>query len=162
MFVRTASEADLPAVSALLGVIWHATYDSLYGADLVEKITRGHHSVEELTKQLLRPHSEFLAADDGKAIAGVAYAAAPGDDARIVNLHALHILPAMQGRGVGGMLLQEIEESFFESERLRLEIDARNERATGFFESQGYVKAGSRQIEGALVATMLVYEKSLV
>ena len=161
MFVRTAGEADLPAVSALLGVVWHDTYDGLYGAELVDRITRGHHSVAELTKQMRRPRSEFLLADDGKAIAGVAFAAAPGDDARIVVLHALHVLPNMQGRGIGGMLLQEIEDSFFESELLRVEVDARNARAARFFESQGYSQTGSRQIEGSLVATMLVYEKSL-
>ena len=84
MFVRTAGEADLSAVSTLLGVVWHDTYDGLYGAELVDRITRGHHSVAELTKQMQRPRSEFLLADDGKAIAGVAFAAAPGDDARIV------------------------------------------------------------------------------
>ena len=93
MFVRTAGEADLPAVSALLGVVWHDTYDGLYGAELVDRITRGHHSVAELTKQMRRPRSEFLLADDGKAIAGVAFAAAPGDGARLVVLHAFHVLP---------------------------------------------------------------------
>ena len=32
VFVRTASERDLPAISALLAETWHATYDGLYGA----------------------------------------------------------------------------------------------------------------------------------
>ena len=51
--------------------------------------------------------------------------------------------------------------SFFEWELLRVAVDARNAHAANFFESQGYSKTGSRQIEDTLVATMLVYEKSL-
>jgi hypothetical protein len=39
MFVRTAGERDLAAVRDLLVETWHATYDSIYGAERVTEIT---------------------------------------------------------------------------------------------------------------------------
>ena len=162
MFIRTASERDLPAISKLIGETWHATYDGIYGVETVDRITASFHSVVALKKRFDWPRSEFLVADDGKAIAGMAFAAALGDQSRIVDLHELDVHPAMQGRGIGGMLLQEIEESFFESEILRLELDSRNARAIGFFTVEGFSQTGRRTVEGSLAATMLVFEKSLV
>ena len=65
-FVRSASEADLPKVQALLGRSWHATYDAIYGAEKVAEITASWHSLDALKRQLARPNSEFVIADDGR------------------------------------------------------------------------------------------------
>lgn len=161
MFVRTASERDLPAASRLIGETLHATNDVLYGAGMVDRIASTLYSVVALKTAMHRPLSEFLVADDGQAIAGVTFAAAAGEDARVVDLLALFVRPELQGRGVGGMLLQELEESFFESERIRAEVDERNLRAVGFLSSEGYEPKGRRH-EEALKATLVTFDKSLV
>ena len=161
MFVRTASERDLPAVSRLIAETLHATNDQLYGAEAVDHIASALYSVAALKTAMHRPLSEFLVADDGQAIAGVAFAVAAGEDARVVDILALFVRPELQGRGVGGMLLQELEESFFESERIRIEVDERNLRALGFLASEGYEPRGQRR-EEALQATLVSFDKSLV
>ena len=74
MFVRTAGERDLAAVHALLVETWHATYDGIYGVDRVTEITDDWHSLASLKAQLERPYSEFLVADDGSEIGGMAFA----------------------------------------------------------------------------------------
>ena len=109
MFVRTAGERDLAAVRALLVETWHATYDAIYGAERVTAITDDWHSMRSLKARLTRPRSEFLVADDGKQLGGMAFAAA-GEDGKILMLHQLYVRPAHQGHGVGGMLLDEILE----------------------------------------------------
>lgn len=141
MFVRTASARDLDAVRALLGETWHATYDSIYGPERVAAITADWHSLASLREQLDRPRSEFLVADDGKAIGGMAYASAD-ESGRTVMLHQLYVLPAMQGRGVGGMLLGEVFDSFPEAERIRLEVEEANLKAVAFYEAAGFIRAG--------------------
>jgi len=161
MFVRTASERDLPAVSRLIAETLHATNDVFYGTGMVDDIASALYSVAALKTAMHRPLSEFLVADDGQAIAGVTFAAAAGGDARVVDILALFVRPELQGRGVGGMLLQEIEESFFESERIRIEVDERNLRAVGFLASEGYEPRGQRR-EEALQATLVSFDKSLV
>lgn len=162
MFVRTASERDLPVVNRLICETAHATFDPLWGAETVETINTVYYSAAELKKKLDRPRSEFLVADDGKVIGGVAFAAAKGDDVRIVELEVLLVQPDLQGRGIGGMLLEEIEASFFESELMRVtEVDERNARALAFYAGAGYVEV-SREFGTNVPTMLLTLEKPLV
>jgi ribosomal protein S18 acetylase RimI-like enzyme len=160
MFVRTGGERDLAVASRVIGEALHATGDELYGAELVDRIAKALYSVAALKVLIQRPTSEFLVVDDGDLIAGVAIAAAAVEDNRFVDILAFFVRPELQGRGIGGMMLQELEESFFESERMRMEIDERNLRALGFAEAEGYARSGRRRDE-ALGATLVALEKSL-
>ncbi len=140
MFVRTAGERDLQAVRALLVETWHHTYDAIYGVERVSEITDDWHSLEALRAKLISPNSEFLVADDGKRIGGMAFATADGD---AVMLHQLYVLPGYQGRGVGSMLLDEVEGCFPEAQRVRLEVEEANLKAVAFYFGQGFAKVGS-------------------
>jgi len=162
VFVRTAGARDIPAIHALLAETWHATYDGFYGAGTVEAMLAELHSPKALQAMIDRDRSEYLVADDGERLCGCAYAAAAGEDARVVTLFQLYVLPALQGRGIGGMLLEEIEQSFFESERLRLEVEEKNSRAVAFYETEGFSQTAREEHGGALPRTLLIYEKSLV
>ncbi len=141
MFVRTASERDLPAIRALLVATWHDAYDAIYGAAKVTEITDNWHSLPSLRARLTAPRSEFLVADDGKQLGGVAFAHADesGDE---VTLRQLYVLPGLQGRGIGGLLMDEIEESFPEAKRFVLEVEEANAQAVRFYASRGFVDAG--------------------
>lgn len=162
MFVRTASERDIPAIRALLVETWHDTYDAIYGAERVTEITDDWHSVPALARRLTEPRSEFLVADDGSEIAGVGFAAA--DEAgETVTLHQLYVRPAQQGRGVGGLLLDELIDSFPDAQRMRLEVEPENSRAVAFYEAQGFSRRGTTQNCGAAGSGIaaLIYERVL-
>jgi ribosomal protein S18 acetylase RimI-like enzyme len=137
MFVRTASERDLEAVRGLLVETWHATYDKIYGAERVTTITDDWHSIASLRRRLTRPNSEFLVADDGERIGGMSYAAAD-DNGTVVRLYQLYVRPAFQGQGIGGMLLDEISESFPEARLIRLEVEEQNANAIAFYVANGF------------------------
>ena len=62
-FVRTAMEADIPAVCSLLAETWHVTYDEILGPEKVETIVNSWLSPEAMLRRLRRPHGEFLVAD---------------------------------------------------------------------------------------------------
>jgi len=159
MFVRTAGERDLEAIGALLVETWHAAYDDIYGAAKVTEMAGEWHSVPRLRERLTRPNSEFLVADDGKAIAGVAFAEAEGE---AVALRQLCVRPAMQGRGVGGLLLDEIEGCFPEARKVTLEVEPANERAVAFCLAQGFGPAGTASGRGrAGLAPSAVYERPI-
>lgn len=163
MFVRTASERDLDAVRALLVETWHDTYDGIYGAARVTAITDDWHSIPALRARLTRPRSEFLVADDGSRIGGMAFASV-ADDGATVMLHQLYVAPSCQGRGVGGMLLDEIEGSFPEARNLRLEVEEANEKAVRFYLSQGFVEVGRTADcggEGSGIPAV-IYERPIV
>lgn len=161
-FVRTAGAADLPAVRDLLGETWHATYDTIYGVVRVSEITASWHSVEALRPRLTRPNSEFLVADDGARLGGMAFAAA-GPDKKLVVLHQLYVRPDCQRHGIGSDLLGEIEASFPEAERLRLEVEEANVAAVDFYRSKGFAAAGRTENCGAANSGLSaqVFEKRL-
>jgi len=161
MFVRTASERDLAAVRALLVETWHATYDAIYGAERVREITDDWHSIASLKARLTRPNSEFLVADDGKRIGGMAFAAATTDP-KTVLLNQLYVLPACQRQGIGQALLDEVEASFPEAQTLRLEVEEANIAAIAFYRSQGFLPVGkTADCGGNSGLPALVFEKSL-
>lgn len=146
MFVRTASERDIAAVRALLVETWHDTYDAIYGVAKVTEITDEWHSIRSLTGRLSAPRSEFLVADDGRQIGGMAFAQA--DEAgEIVTIRQVYVLPSMQGRGIGGLLLDEIEDCFPEAKMFVLEVEAANEKAVRFYLARGYTDAGASDDE---------------
>ena len=132
MFVRTAGERDLAAVRTLLVETWHATYDAIYGAAKVTEITDEWHSIASLRSRLTRPNSEFLVADDGKRIGGMAFAAATAD-AKVILLNQLYVHPDCQRRGIGQALLDEVEASFPEARTLRVEVEEANGGAIAFY-----------------------------
>ena len=142
MFVRTAGERDLVAVRALLVETWHATYDAVYGAAKVTEITDDWHSIVSLRSRLTRPNSEFLVADDGKRIGGMAFAAATAD-AKVIMLNQLYVHPDCQRRGIGQALLDEIEASFPEARTLRVEVEEANGGAIAFYRSTGFLPSGN-------------------
>lgn len=159
MFVRTAGARDLEAVRLLLSATWHDTYDAIYGVERVNEITAEWHSMPSLKARLERPASEFLVADDGKSLGGMAYAAA-SNDGKTVTLYQLYILPAFQGRGIGSALLEEIEMSFPEAKRLRLEVEAENARAVDFYARRGFLPSLEQPAAGSAEG-VVVLEKML-
>jgi ribosomal protein S18 acetylase RimI-like enzyme len=140
-FVRTAGEGDIEAVRLLLVETWHATYDAIYGAERVTQLTDTWHSLDSLRRRLTRPSSEFLVADDGERIAGMAFAAADAEG-KTVTLHQLYVLPAYQGHGIGGALLDEVLDDFPDAEIVRLEVEAANSRAIAFYKLYGFEQTG--------------------
>jgi len=142
VFLRTAGKSDLAAVSRLLGETWHATYDTIYGADRVGEITASWHAPNRLAAHLARPSSEFVVADDGERIVGMAYAATAAGDGKLVALHQLYVQPEAQRRGIGRDLLGEIEGAFPDGERVRLEVELANASALRFYERHGFEVTG--------------------
>lgn len=163
MFVRTASKQDLEAVRALLVATWHDTYDSIYGAEAVTKITNEWHSIQALSQYLKQPASEFLVADDGKRIGGVAFASTV-DSGRTVQLFQLYVLPALQGQGIGGLLLDEVEGCFPEADKIRLEVAEENKKAVDFYFSQGFSKVGTNASDKNTLGLhkVVVFERPIV
>lgn len=141
-FIRSASQADLAKVSALLGRSWHATYDAVYGAEKVSEITESWHSLDALKRRLARPDSEFVVADDGKRLGGMAYAAMDKDESDVVYLHQLYVDPDLTGQGIGRDLFAELETCFPAAKRMRLEVEPKNEGAVRFYSGLGFHEVG--------------------
>lgn len=158
-FVRTATERDLPAVSALLGETAHATYDVRYGADAVSKMTQTWHSVAALKANLQRKSSEFVVADDGKRIGGMAYASMSTTLHETAALHQLYVHPSFQRQGIGRDLFAELETCFPYAGHMRVEVVVDNAPARAFYEAHGFAEIGTGSSEWGMET--IVMEKTL-
>lgn len=141
-FVRTASEHDLPRVQEILRDTWHATYDDIYGVAKVNEITENWHSMKRLKDMRHTPQSEFLVADNGTIIGGMAYAT---QREKTIKLHQLYVHPDFHGGKTGLHLLIEIENSFIDADTIKLEVEEKNSKAIKFYEAFGFKKVGETQ-----------------
>ena len=139
LVVRDARAGDLTAAAQLLAETWHHTYDSLYGAEKVAAINAERHGPEALAQRIGVPETAFLVAEQGGALAGVAFAQ---QDQGAVKLHQLYVAPMAQGAGIGGALLAAISQRFGDAMRMVLEVDPGNGGAIGFYERAGFVAIG--------------------
>lgn len=162
-FVRTATDTDLSAISALLIAAFEETYVPLHGADRVAALNAGWNSETILASCLKDPSGEFLVADDGLRIGGLAFAAPARGLEKTINLLKLYVAPEMKRRGIGQSLLEEVEACFPGAERLRLEVDAANADAIAFYYSRGFATVGRTQNCGSAESGIpaLILEKSL-
>ncbi|WP_394689796.1 GNAT family N-acetyltransferase [Hoeflea sp.] len=140
-FVRSASSRDVEAIREVLAETWRATYAPFYGAAKVEEIIADWHSETAIKANLARPEGEFLVADDGKMIGGIAFASQV-PDTQTVALHQLYVRPECQGMGVGRDLFAEIETCFPGAKTLSLEVDPGNEPAIAFYQAHGMKETG--------------------
>lgn len=159
-FARTVAKSDLKAISALLAQTWHATYDMIYGPDAVSRITNEWHSVSALAQRIDKPQSEFLVADDGERIGGVAFAET-ADGGKTIMLQQLYVLPDLQGQGIGTGLLDEVEGCFPDADRIRVEVESLNAQAVSYYTAQGFAQTQSQPgpLEGF---TTLTFERPIL
>ncbi len=161
MWIRTVDREDIEPIRALLVETWHATYDDIYGVDRVAAINNDWHSADALRKRMTKPYSEFVIADDGEDILGVAFASM-GEE-RIAYLHQLYVNPRAQGRGAGTALLIEMESAFPSAARMRLEVEEANKKAIAFYLKHGYREYGRTENCGTRDSGIpaLVFEKTI-
>ncbi|WP_159953290.1 GNAT family N-acetyltransferase [Rhizobium sp. 18065] len=139
-FVRTAGEADIQSLRSLLETTFHATYDAVYGPAKVKELIDSWHSPAALKARVNQKGGEFLVADNGKRIGGMAFAAMSDKLAKTAMLYQLYVHPDCQRQGIGRDLFAEIESCFPDAEIMRLEVEPKNLGAVAFYEAHGFVE----------------------
>lgn len=139
-FVRTAGPQDVEALRVLLSETFHATYDALYGEAKVRELVDAWHSLPALKARIGKKGGEFLVADDGKQLGGMAYAAMSTKMAKTAFLHQLYVRPSCQRQGIGRDLFSELETCFPDAEIMRLEVEPLNEAAIAFYTAHGFIE----------------------
>lgn len=162
-FVRTASRGDLEKVRALLADCFHATYDRFYGPEKVRELLEGWHSRPALERRLDEKGSEFLVADDGKRIGGMAYARRKDSRPETVVLHQLYVHPDCHRQGIGRDIFAELETCFPGADTMELEVEPKNEQAIAFYGAHGFVPFEEIEFETGIAKGLkaLVMRKTL-
>ncbi len=159
-----ATEADLPAISELAGVIWHACYPGIITVEQIDYMLTRMYALDtmrdEIRSQRIRYDCLFV---DGKMAGFASYG--PTSEPGVKKLHKLYLLPESHGCGWGSRLLQhvELEVRHFGARRLILSVNKRNARAIAAYRRNGFAIAESvvSDIGGGFVMDDFIMAKEL-
>jgi len=139
-----ATEADLPAISELAGVIWRACYPGIITFEQINYMLAWMYSPatlrDEIHSQNIRYDCLFVAG----VLAGFA-SCGPTDEPGVLKLHKLYLHPSRHGRGLGSLLLLHCERGARElgARRLILNVNKRNTKAIKAYQRNGFTVAGA-------------------
>jgi ribosomal protein S18 acetylase RimI-like enzyme len=159
-----ATEADLPVISELAGVIWRACYPGIITSAQIDYMLARMYSLdvlrEEIRSQGIR-YDQLLV--NGKPAGFASYG--PTSEPGVVKLHKLYLLPELHGRGLGNRLLRHVEREVRAGagRRLILSVNKRNTKAITAYQRNGFVIAESviTDIGGGFVMDDYVMAKEL-
>lgn len=134
--IRLARADDAPEVRALLVRTWHATYDSIFGAEKVTEITDRWHAESVLVAQTESESTKFHVVEINGAIVATSLAKA-GLDGN-VELSRLYVDPRHQRAGLGHALLKSVQSAFPQARRMKLEVEPANTKARSFYAQFGF------------------------
>ena len=139
-----ATEADLPAISKLAGVIWRACYPGIITTEQIDYMLARMYSPDVLRDEIRSQGIRYdLLLMDGSPSGFASYG--PTSEPGVMKLHKLYLLPEMHGRGLGSLLLQHVEREVRAGARRRLilSVNKRNARAIMAYKRNGFVVAES-------------------
>ena len=139
-----ATEADLPAISKLAGVIWRACYPGIITMEQIDYMLARMYSPDVLRDEIRSQGIRYdLLLVDGRPSGFASYG--PTSESGVMKLHKLYLLPEMHGRGLGSLLLQHVEREVRTGARRRLilSVNKRNARAITAYKRNGFVVAES-------------------
>ena len=139
-----ATDADLPAISQLAGIIWRACYPGIITNEQIDYMLARMYSLDvlrdEIRSQGIR-YDQLLMDDKPAGFASYGPTAEPG----VMKLHKLYLLPELHGRGLGSHLLQQVEGEVRAGggRRLILSVNKRNAKAIAAYRRNGFIIADS-------------------
>lgn len=145
--VKTYTEG-IRLIQSLSHSIWPETYRHILTQEQITYMLDMMYSDDSLTEQMTQKNHQFiLAYDDNKPVAFSSYGLKPGAE-DVFRLHKLYILPGLQGKGIGKILIQFIinEIKYSGIQLLELNVNKQNP-AIGFYLKLGFRITREENIE---------------
>ncbi len=133
--VRKMKKKDIPLVQHVAKTSWHDTYEGIIPRHIQEQFLQNAYSNYSMKRRLKNSYF-FVAETDGTIIGFANYSRSDPDGK--VELGAIYLLPAYQGKGAGTALLKEGIEKLQGVREIHLSVEKNNIRAKTFYESKGF------------------------
>lgn len=133
--IKEATLTDIPVIQSLAEKTWRPTYSSILTEDQTLYMLQWMYSDESLYKQFMT-NTFLLLEAEGIPVGFVAFERK--DDA-ILKIHKIYLLPEMQGKGLGKVLLNEVVQraTKWHYEWLELNVNRTN-TAVEFYQNYGF------------------------
>lgn len=139
IYLRKATAEDLPIIRTLAEQTWPAAYSHMLSAEQLTYMLEMMYNKGELLHQLTNGHI-FLIASLLNEDVGFASFSLTGAETQTFHLDKLYVLPKVQGKGVGIMLMNEVisQVKAKAAQYLQLNVNRAN-KALGFYQNAGFV-----------------------
>ncbi len=165
-FISNATNSDLIFVKQLAHKIWYPTYGSILTKNQIDYMLQKFYDLDYLEHQMLVEKHRFLLLNDLETNDKVGFAAfnlLANEPA--VKLQKLYISSQLQGKNLGKMLLNAVEQAANElnAQTLCLNVNRHN-KAKFFYEKQGFsiLKEEDIDIGNGFMMNDFVMSKQLV
>lgn len=108
MTISVATQEQLPIVNDLAHKIWPTTYGHILSKDQFDYMMEMMYSIDSLEKQLIT--KPFLLVEDEGQYIGFASYEINWENTNKTKIHKLYVLPQIQGKGIGKLLINHINE----------------------------------------------------
>ena len=142
-----ATEADLPAVAELAGVIWRQHYPGIISPAQIEYMLARMYALEALRAELREQGIRFWRLLVAEQLVGFA-SLGPQPEPGVMKLHKCYLRAEFQGRGLGSQLLQHCVAAarLAGAWRVVLAVNKLNIRAIAAYRRNGFVIAESVRV----------------
>lgn len=137
--IRQANVNDAATIVQLAQEIWWPTYSPILEKEQIEYMLGTIYAPEVIERQVETGEQTFLLLlEDDQAVGFAAYSQRE-DNPEVNKLHKLYCLPAMQGKGYGKALINEVitQVKATGADKLDLNVNRHN-KAKGMYEKMGF------------------------
>jgi RsiW-degrading membrane proteinase PrsW (M82 family)/ribosomal protein S18 acetylase RimI-like enzyme len=143
--IRRAYESDIPLIRDLSDKVWPQTYSTILSAEQIDYMMKMMYSEMALHDQM-KQQNEFIIVNDGRDPVGFASFSLVAP--HIYKLHKIYLLPAMQRKGAGKFVINEIIKAIAKHGGKSLQLNVnRNNKAKDFYLKIGFEIIGEEDID---------------
>lgn len=165
MTIIPATPSDFPTINALAYAIWPDTYGAILSQEQLEYMLDAFYSEEALLENYMEKGHRFLLVKEDETVLGFASYEHLYKETNTTRIHKIYLLPETQGRGLGKLLIQEIEKIALENHADKLSLNVnRFNKAQHFYKKIGFeiVDEEDIELEFGYLMEDYVMEKQLV
>ena len=164
MQIIEASKEQLSVVRDLAYKIWPNTYGKILSKEQLDYMLDNFYAIPSLEEQMNNGHVFLLIEEDGTYLGFAAYEVNCKDSGK-TKLHKIYVLPQTQGKGLGKLLLTEVESRAKAAQNTHLFLNVNKyNNAQEFYKAKGFDTAYEEVIDigRGYVMDDYVMEKPLI
>jgi GNAT superfamily N-acetyltransferase len=163
--VVSATVEDIPTIRDIAHITWHPTFREILSQEQIEYMLEMMYSENALKEQIeVKKHQFFLAKEGDKAL-GYLSVEVDYNQQPVTKIHKIYILPDLQSKGIGKLLMQKAEQVALENNNTILSLNVnRFNKALKFYETVGFsiTKTEDINIGNGYLMEDFVMEKNLI
>lgn len=142
-----AMTQDLKTIQEIAYQTWPATYGKILSKEQLNYMLSQFYSEESLKNNVQNGHHFLLAKEDNIALGFVSYEHNYKQEP-VTRIHKIYILPQTQGKGIGKLLIDAVEDLAKENHSVALSLNVnRFNKALTFYQKIGFEIIGEEDIE---------------